>query len=104
VGGHSDVGNNRQAGTFTDVAMSVRTGQRRVLRDIARELADSDPRFAELSFSFTQLASGGKIPGAEKIRTRPLRSIARLGRRERRASDDSQSRPLGGDDGCCTST
>jgi hypothetical protein len=84
--------------------MNLRLGRRRALRDIARELADSDPRLDELFFSFSKLASGGKMPRAEKIRTRSLRLIARLGRRERPASDDFQGRPLGGDDGCCTST
>jgi hypothetical protein len=68
--------------------MSLRLGRRRALRDIARDLADSDPRLDELFFSFTQLASGGKMPRTEKIRTRPLRLIPRMGRRERPASDD----------------
>jgi hypothetical protein len=70
--------------------MSLRLGRRRALRDIARDLADSDPRLDELFFSFTQLASGGKMPRVEKIRTRPLGLIARMGRRERLASDDFQ--------------
>ena len=84
--------------------MSLRLGWRRALRDIARDLADSDPRLDELFFSFSQLASGGKMPRAEKIRTRPLRLITRPGRRERPASDDFQGRPPGGDDECRTST
>jgi hypothetical protein len=70
--------------------MSQRLGRRRALRDIARDLADSDPRLDELFFSFTQLASGGKMPRAEKIRTRPLRLIPRMGQREPLASDDFQ--------------
>ena len=65
-------------------------GRRRALRDIARELADPDPRLDELFSSFTQLARGGKMPRAEKIRTRPLRLIAQLGLRERLASGDFQ--------------
>ena len=77
-------------GTFTDVAMSLRMGRRRAFRDIARELADSDPRLDELFLSFNQRASGGKMPRAEKIRTRPLRLITRPGRREHPASDDFQ--------------
>ena len=68
--------------------MSQRLGRQRALRDIARDLADSDPRLDELFFSVTQLAGGGKMPRAEKIRTRPLRLVARPGRRERPASDD----------------
>ena len=68
--------------------MSLRLGRRRALRDIARDLADSDPRLDELFFSFAQLAGGGKMSRAEKIRTRPLRLIARMGRREPLASDD----------------
>ena len=70
--------------------MSLRLGRRRALRDIARDLADSDPRLDELFFSFSQLASGGKTPRAEKIRSTPLRLIARMGQRERLASDDPQ--------------
>jgi hypothetical protein len=70
--------------------MRLRLGRRRALRDIARDLADSDPRLDELFFSFTQLASGGKTPRAEKIRSTPLRLIARMGQRERLASDDPQ--------------
>ncbi len=76
---------------FTDVAMSLHLGRRRVLRDIARDLADSDPRLDELFFSFAQLARGGKMPRAEKIRIRPLRLIAQMGWRERLASHDFQS-------------
>ena len=89
-------------GTFADVAMSLRLGQRRALRGIARDLADSDPRLDELFFSFTQLAGGGKMPRAEKIRTRPLRVITRPGRSARRQVIPS-ARPPGDDDGCCTS-
>ena len=70
--------------------MSQRLGRQRALRDIARDLADSDPRLDELFLSFNQLASGGKMPRAEKIRTRPLGLITRMGRRERPASDDLQ--------------
>jgi hypothetical protein len=67
-----------------------RLRRRRALRDIALDLADSDPPLDELFFSFTQLASGGKMPRVEQIRTRPLRLIARMGRRERPASADFQ--------------
>jgi hypothetical protein len=70
--------------------MTLYLGRRRALRDIARDLADSDPRLGELFFSFAQLAGGGKMPGAEKIRARPLRLIARVGRRERPASGEFQ--------------
>jgi hypothetical protein len=70
--------------------MSLHLGRRRALRDIARDLADSDPRLDELFRSFTQRANGGKMPRAEKIRARPLRLIARMSRRERPASDDIQ--------------
>jgi hypothetical protein len=73
-----------------DVAVSQRLGRQRALRDIERDLADSDPRLDELFSSFIQLASGGKMPRAEKIGTRPLQLIARMGRRGRRASNDFQ--------------
>jgi hypothetical protein len=79
-----------------DVAMSQRLGRQRALRDIARDLADFDPCLDELFLSFNQLASRGKMPRAEKIRTRPLRLIARMARRERPASED----PCGDDGGC----
>ena len=75
----------------TDVAMSLHLGRRRALRAIARDLADSDPRLDELFFCFAQLARGGKMPRTEKIRTRPFRLIAQMGRRERLASGDFQS-------------
>ena len=75
---------------FTDVAMSLRLGWRRVLRDIERDLAACDPGLDELFCSFAQLGGDGKMPRAEKIRTRPLRLIAWLGRQERPASEDSQ--------------
>jgi hypothetical protein len=68
--------------------MSLRLGRRQALRGIEQDLADSDQGLDELFFSFTQLAGGGKMPRAEKIRTRPLRLIAWLGRQERAASDD----------------
>jgi len=68
--------------------MSLPLAGRRALRDIALDLADSDPPLDELFFSFTQLTSGGKMPRAEQIRTRPLQLIARMARRERPASED----------------
>jgi len=70
--------------------INLRLTRRRALREIERGLADSDPRLDELFFSFTQLASGGKTPRAEKIRSTPLQLIARMVQRERLASDDPQ--------------
>jgi hypothetical protein len=54
---------------------------RRALRDIGRDLADSDPRLGELFRYFNERTSGGKIPCTEKIRARPLGLLARIGRR-----------------------
>ena len=59
--------------------MNLRLTRRRALREIERDLAASDPRLDELFLSFTRQARGEKIPGAEKIRTMPLRLLARLG-------------------------
>ena len=69
--------------------MIRRRSRRRDLSDIGRELADSDPRLAELFLSFNERASGGKIPGTEKIRARPLGLLARIGRGMRPAPADS---------------
>ena len=63
--------------------MSWRMGRRRVLGDIGRDLADSDPCLNELFISFNERASGGKMPGRERIRTGPLGMISRFGRRVR---------------------
>jgi hypothetical protein len=63
--------------------MSWRLGRRRVLGDIGRDLADSDPVLAELFISFNERASGGKMPRTEKIRSGPLGLITRLGSRVR---------------------
>jgi hypothetical protein len=71
--------------------MSRRRGRQRALRDIARDLADSDPCLDELFFSFNERASGEKMPRAERIRTGPLGLIARMGCRVRPASDDFKS-------------
>jgi hypothetical protein len=68
--------------------MSRRPGRRRALRDIARDLADSDPFLDDLFCSFNERASGGKMPRTEKMRTGPLGLITRLGGRVRPASDD----------------
>jgi hypothetical protein len=59
--------------------MNLRLTRRRAIREIERDLAASDPRLDELFLSFTRLARGQKIPGGEKIRTMPLRLLARLG-------------------------
>jgi hypothetical protein len=64
---------------YTGVVMNLRLSRRRALRDIERDLAGSDPGLDELFFLFGGLARGAKIPGAEKIRTMPLRLLARLG-------------------------
>jgi len=61
--------------------MIGRQFRRRALRDIGRELADSDPRLGELFVYFNERASGAKIPCTEQIRARPLGLLARIGRR-----------------------
>ncbi len=71
--------------------MSWRPGRQRALADIARDLADSDPRLDELFLSFNQRAYGVRMPTTEKVRAGPLGLIARIGRRVRPASDDFKS-------------
>jgi hypothetical protein len=59
--------------------MNPRRIRRRALRGIERDLAASDPRLDELFLLFAGLARVAKIPAVEKIRTTPLRLLARLG-------------------------
>jgi hypothetical protein len=82
-------------GMYTDVVMNPRLTRRRALRGIERDLAASDPRLDELFLLFTGLASGAKIPGAEKIRTMPFRLLARLGPQadRHRAGEDGRAQP-----------
>jgi hypothetical protein len=61
--------------------MTLRPGRWRALRDIERNLAGSDQHLDALFFWFTQQARDEKLPRTEKIRARPLRFAARLGRR-----------------------
>jgi hypothetical protein len=75
-------------GTFTEVAMNLRPGRGRVLRRIERDLAACDPCLDALFFSFTQRVRGEKMPKTEKIRTKPLRLLAWLGRRAGLSRDD----------------
>jgi hypothetical protein len=73
--------------------MSWRVGrsQPRDLGDIARDLAESDPRLEKLFLSFNERACGGKMPRMEKIRAKPHALIAWIGRRVRPAPADLQS-------------
>ena len=64
--------------------MNLRVGQRRALHSIEQDLAASDPRLGALFFAFTEQFSGEKMPRAEKIKSRPLRLLARSGRPGRR--------------------
>jgi hypothetical protein len=63
--------------------MSWRLGRRRVLGDIGRDLADSDPRLDELFTSFNRRACGKEMPRTERVRTGPLGVISRFGHRVR---------------------
>jgi hypothetical protein len=78
-----------------DVVMNLRLTRRRALREIERDLADSDPRLDELFLLFTGMARGAKMPGAEKIRTIRLRLLARPGPRPDRhqAGEDGSAQP-----------
>jgi len=48
-----------------------------VLREIERDLAESDPCLVALFTSFTLLAQDEKMPRREKIAAGPLRSLSR---------------------------
>jgi len=59
------------------VAMNLRLRQRRCLRAIERNLADSDPALTKLFSTFTALTQGEERGRAEKVKARPLRTLAR---------------------------
>ena len=59
------------------VAVNLRSRQRRTLRAIEPNLADSDPPLAGLFSAFTVLAQGEERGRAEKARARSLRALAR---------------------------
>jgi hypothetical protein len=60
--------------------VNLRPGRLRALRGIEQELANCDPHLCALFFWFTQEAEGEKMPRTERIRTNPLRLLARLRR------------------------
>jgi len=53
---------------------------RRVLRGIERDLAQSDPGLSTLFVSFAAMVKDAEMPGTEKIEARPLRLFELLGR------------------------
>ena len=77
--------------------MTLRLGPWRTLRNIERDLADSDSGLDELFCSFTEMVGDELMPSTEKITTRPLRLLALLGLRSgrrqamRRATQDQRS-------------
>jgi hypothetical protein len=54
-------------------------GRQRALREIARDLADSDPCLDALFLCFNEQVSGEKMPQVEKVRSLP-RLLACIGR------------------------
>jgi hypothetical protein len=63
------------------LAMSLPTGQQKVLERIEGGLAESDPRLAGLFSIFTRLALGERMPWFEQIRVRPVVDrLVRVGR------------------------
>jgi len=58
--------------------MKPRLGRQRVLREMERDLAGSDPRLTALFSSFTLLAQDEEMPVAERIVAWPLRMLGRL--------------------------
>ena len=75
--------------------MNVRVGRRRALHGIEQDLARSDPRLDTLFFAFTKQVNGEKMPRTEKIKSAPLRLLARPRRRSarRRAGEDWRAWP-----------
>jgi len=57
--------------------MKPRLGRQRVLREMERDLAGSDPRLTALFSSFTLLAQDEEMPLAERIVAWPLRILGR---------------------------
>jgi hypothetical protein len=57
---------------------NLRAGRWRALRQIERDLVELDPGLEALFFSFTQQAEGRQMPRVEKVRSKPLRLLARL--------------------------
>jgi hypothetical protein len=76
--------------------MNLRSSGRRALRGIERDLARSDRRLNMLFASFTGLVGREKMPSTEKIERKPLRLLARPGRRpdRHRAGDNSRVWPI----------
>jgi hypothetical protein len=58
--------------------MKPRLGRQRVLREMERDLAGSDPRLTALFSSFTLLVQDEEMPVAERIVAWPLRMLGRL--------------------------
>jgi hypothetical protein len=69
------------------LAMSLPTGQQKVLERIEGGLAESDPRLVSLFSIFTRLALGERMPWFEQIRVRPIMDrLARVGGLFRRSA------------------
>jgi hypothetical protein len=83
------------ADTSMGGVMNLRVGRRRALHGIERDLASSDPRLDVLFSSFTKQVSGEKMPRREKVKSAPLRPLARSRRRSarRRAGEDWRAWP-----------
>jgi hypothetical protein len=65
-------------------AMSLPTGQMRVLESIEGKLAESDPRLVSLFTIFTRLTRAEKMPWFEQVAVRPVADrLAMLGARLR---------------------
>jgi hypothetical protein len=60
------------------LAMSLPTGQQRVLERIEGRLAESDPRLVSLFSIFTRLTWAEKMPWIEQVKVRPI--AYRIGR------------------------
>ena len=56
----------------------LRAGRWRALRQIERDLVELDTGLEALFFSFTQQAESRQMPRVEKVRSKPLRLLARL--------------------------
>src|ERR1700760_4711782 len=65
----------------TDGVKILSRPRRRALREIERNLAESDPRLDELFLSFAERAGRAEMPRAQEMRSAPLRRFLRRGPR-----------------------
>jgi hypothetical protein len=73
-----DGGDSPHCRAHSRTPRNLRAGRWRALRQIERDLVELDPGLEALFFSFTQQAESRQRPRVEKVRSKPLRLLARL--------------------------